>query len=188
MINNTRNNAVTAKQTPYQRPPGKSSRQSTGQAPSLSESTWKRHLPHIQLAAGYYFVTFVTYDRHHLHPSQKDCVLSAIRFLDAKKYELLAAVIMDDHVHIIINPKETLSRIMHSIKSFTAHEINKSLNRSGKVWQEESYDRVIRNEKEFFEKMSYIANNPIELNLAKKHEDYRWLYVKGWIDNNNLAE
>ena len=109
-------------------------------------------------------------------------MLSAIRFLDAKKYELLAAVIMDDHVHIIINPKETLSRIMHSIKSFTAHEINKSLNRSGKVWQEESYDRVIRNEKDFFEKMSYIANNPIESNLAKKYEDYRWLYVKGWIE------
>jgi hypothetical protein len=51
---------------------------------------------------------------------------------------------------------------MHSIKSFTAHEINKALNRSGKVWQEESYDRVIRNEEDFLEKMSYLANNPIK--------------------------
>jgi len=49
---------------------------------------------------------------------------------------------------------------MHSIKSFTAHEINKMLNRNGKVWQNESYDRVIRNEDEFLEILNYIANNP----------------------------
>ena len=88
---------------------------------------------------------------------------------------------MDDHVHIVINPTDTLSKIMHSIKSFTAHEINKALNRTGKVWQDENYDRVLRNEEEFLEKLNYIANNPIKSNLAERHEDYKWLYIKGWI-------
>lgn len=68
------------------------------------------------------------------------------------------------------------------------------LNRKGKVWQNESYDRVIRNEDEFLEKLKYIANNPTRLltlecsdggqvkaNLARQYEDYRWLYIKGWI-------
>ncbi len=82
---------------------------------------------------------------------------------------------------MVINPFETLSKIMHSIKSFTAHEINKMLNRKGKVWQNESYDRAIRNEDEFLEKLNYIANNPIKASLARQYEDYKWLYIKGWI-------
>ncbi len=94
---------------------------------------------------------------------------------------------------MVINPFESLPKIMHSMKSFTAHEINKMLERKGKVWQNESYDRVIRNEDEFLEKLNYIANNPTRLltlersdggqvkaNLARQYEGYKWLYIKGW--------
>ncbi len=154
---------------------------SVGQASRLSELTWKRHLPHHQLSSGYYFITFATHYRFLLQPQQKDCVFNAICFLDSKKYELYSAVVLNDHAHMVVNPIETLPKIMHSIKSFTAHEINKMLNRNGKVWQNESYDRVIRNENEFLEKLNYIANNPIKANLVKKYEDYKWLYIKGWI-------
>jgi REP element-mobilizing transposase RayT len=83
---------------------------------------------------------------------------------------------------MVLNPIDSLSRIMHSIKSFTAHEINKVLNRKGKVWQDENYDRIIRDNEDFLEKLEYIANNPIKMNLAKDYEDYRWLYIKGWIE------
>ena len=146
-----------------------------GQASRLSELTWRRHLPHYQLAAGYYFITFATHGRLLLQPSERDCVFNAICFLDGKKYELYAAVVLNDHVHMVINPFETLPKIMHSIKSFTAHKINKMLNRKGKVWQNESFDRVIRDDDEFLEKLSYIASNPIKANLARQYEDYKWL-------------
>ena len=141
-------------------PVGQASRLSKpiGQASRLSEHSWHRHLPHIQLSLGYYFITFTTYNRQPLSPLHKDCVYNAIHFLDQRKYELYAVVIMDDHVHMIIYPLETLSKIMHSIKSFTAHEINKAENKRGKVWQDENFDRVIRDEKEFLEKTNYIAN------------------------------
>jgi hypothetical protein len=98
--------------------------------------------------------------------------------LDGKKYELYAVAVLNDHVHMIINPIVTLSEIMHSIKSFTAHEINKISNRNGKVWQDESHDRVIRSEEEFLEKLGYIINNPIKANSASKYEEYKWLYIK----------
>jgi len=153
-----------------------------GQASRLSEHSWKRHLPHFQLSSGYYFITFSTYNRQILQPLQKDFVFNAIRFFDNKKYELYAVVILHDHVHMVINPIDSLSGIMHSIKSFTAHEINKVLNRKGKVWQDENYDRVIRDNDDFLEKLEYIANNPIKMNLAERYEDYKWLYIKGWID------
>jgi REP element-mobilizing transposase RayT len=155
-----------------------------GQASRLSEDiSWKRHLPHFQLSGGYYFITFSTYSRQTLLSSHKDCVFNAIHFLDGKKYELFAVVVLEDHVHLIINPMETLSEIMHSIKSFTAHEVNRISNRKGKVWQDENHDRVIRNESEFLEKLNYIANNPIKADLANKCEDYKWLYIKGWIND-----
>ena len=164
---------------------GQASHKSVGQASRLSELTWRRHLPHYQLSSGYYFITFSTHDRFQLEPSQKDCVFNAIFFLDGKKYELYAVVVLNDHVHMVVNPFESLPKIMHSIKSFTAHDINKILERKGNVWQNESYDRVIRDEDEFLEKLNYIANNPIKANLARQHEDYRWLYIKGWITHDS---
>ena len=156
---------------------------SVGQASRLSFHSWRRHLPHFQLSAGYYFITFTTNDKRSLLSSQKDCVFNAIRYLDSKKYELYAAVVMNNHAHMIINPTDTLSKIMHSIKSFTAHQINKASNRKGKLWQDENFDRAIRDEEEFLEKINYIANNPIKANLANKYEEYKWLYIKGWIND-----
>lgn len=150
----------------------------------LSEHSWRRHLPHFQLSASYYIITFTTHKRQLLLPSQKDCVFDAIRFLDGKKYELHGVVVLNDHVHMIINPLDTLSKIMHSIKSFTVHKINKTASRKGKLWQEENFDRVIRDEKEFLEKINYIANNPIKAGLVERHEFYKWLYIKGWINDN----
>jgi REP element-mobilizing transposase RayT len=157
-----------------------------GQASRLSERSWKRHLPHFQLSEGhYYFITFATKKRQLLLPSHKDCVFNAIRFLDGKKYQLFSAVILNDHVHMIIKPVDTLSKIMHSIKSFTAHEINKLANRQGKVWQDENFDRVIRDEDELLKKTEYVVNNPIKAQLANNYEEYRWLYVKGWINDDS---
>ena len=155
-----------------------------GQASRLSENFYRRHLPHFQLSSGYYyFITFTTYNRKTLQPFEKDYIFDAINYMDTKEYELHAFVILNDHIHIIINPIDKLSRIMHSIKSYTAHEINKKTNRKGKFWQDENYDKIIRSEKEFIEKIKYIVNNPIKANLSKSYTDYKWLYVKGWIDN-----
>ena len=99
--------------------PSRLSKEKVGQASRLSDNSWRRHLPHFQILGGYYFITFATYGRQLLQPSQKDCIYDAIRFLDGKKYELFAAVVLNDHVHIVIRPVDTLPKIMHSIKSFT---------------------------------------------------------------------
>jgi REP element-mobilizing transposase RayT len=80
----------------------KNGNRSVEQASRLSELTWKRHLPHYQLSAGYYFITFATHNRVLLRPPQKDCVFNAVCFLDGKKYELYSAVVLNDHVHILI--------------------------------------------------------------------------------------
>ncbi len=117
-----------------------------GQASRLSNAPRKRHLPHYEESGGYYFITCATYRRKPLTESDKECIFKALHYLKDKKYDLQAAVVMDDHVHLVIKPSEPLAKIMHSIKSFTAHEMNKAAGLSGRVWQDEYYDRVIRND------------------------------------------
>jgi hypothetical protein len=59
------------------------------------------------------------------------------------------------------------------------NQISKSLRRRGTVWLDENFDRIIRDEEEFLEKMGYIVNNPMKTGLVQNSEDYKWLYVRG---------
>jgi REP element-mobilizing transposase RayT len=140
----------------------------------------RRNLPHWQSPGSTYFVTSRSNNRI-FSESEKDIIFSAIKFLDKKKYFLYAVVVMPDHIHILFQPIAkkssgssfsyfSLLEIMHSIKSFTAHQIG------GAVWQHESYDRIIRNEQEFYEKMFYIVNNPVRAEIVKESSEYKWLY------------
>jgi hypothetical protein len=53
-----------------------------------------------------------------------------------------------------------LKTILHSWKSFTARQMQKHHKRSGQIWQDEYFDRIIRDENEFLQKAAYIAGNP----------------------------
>ena len=57
-----------------------------------------------------------------------------------------------------------------------------------RVWQHESFDRIIRNEEEFYEKMNYIANNPVKRGLVENIEEYKWFWFIGKDEDvNNRA-
>lgn len=85
---------------------------------------------------------------------------------------------MPDHVHLILKPIEenSLSRIMQGIKSSTAKKINAHRQTQGPLWQSESFDRILRDEQEFNEKLQYIADNPLKAGLISPHETY-----DGWF-------
>jgi len=95
-----------------------------------------RHLPHFQIPNAVYFITSrcrLDQSGQHIEllPEERDIVFDAIKFLDGKKYDLYAVVVMHDHFHLIIQPTKkqdksffSISEIMHSIKGFSAHKIN----------------------------------------------------------------
>lgn len=94
--------------------------------------------------------------------SNRKIVEDALLFFNGKRYDLVAFVVMPNHVHILMKLREglKLTEIMRSLKSYTAKEINKSEKKSGPVWQSESYDRLIRDEVHFDNVVRYIiANN-----------------------------
>uniref|UniRef100_A0A7V2ZJ99 site-specific DNA-methyltransferase (adenine-specific) n=1 Tax=Ignavibacterium album TaxID=591197 RepID=A0A7V2ZJ99_9BACT len=83
------------------------------------------------------------------------------------KYELDDWVIMPNHVHLLVKPKEgySLSEVMHSIKSYSANKINELHNKKGDVWLHESYDHIVRNEDAFYAIKKYIRENPVKAKI-----------------------
>jgi REP element-mobilizing transposase RayT len=90
-------------------------------------------------------------------------------------YDLHAWVIMPNHVHLLIDPNVEPSRLIKSLKGFTAREANRSLGLTGaSFWQRETYDHWVRDRAEFDRICRYIENNPVKASLVTKPEDYRW--------------
>ncbi|HUS10256.1 MAG TPA: transposase [Pyrinomonadaceae bacterium] len=108
-------------------------------------------------------------------------VQNALLKFDGVRYQLFSWVVMPNHVHCLMTRFEEneLSDILHSIKSFTAHEANNLLGRQGQFWIEEYFDRYIRNEEHFERTVKYIENNPVKAGLCLEPE--HWPYGSAWF-------
>lgn len=103
-------------------------------------------------------------------------VQESLLFFDGERYCLHAWVIMPNHVHVLFTPTDShsLADILHSWKSYTTHRANRILNRQGKFWQEESFDRYIRDEKHFLAAIDYIESNPVKASLCLSNENWEF--------------
>src|SRR5271165_3025048 len=101
-------------------------------------------------------------------------VQSALLFFDGTRYRLHAWVVMPNHVHALFTPCHSfsLSGILHSWKSYTAKEANKILGRQGQFWQEDYFDRFIRDDDHFAAARAYIENNPVNAALCSRPEEW----------------
>jgi REP element-mobilizing transposase RayT len=90
-----------------------------------------------------------------------------LRF-QGRRYALHAWCVMPDHVHVLVTPLQdrTLDKILHSWKSFTANEVNKMLHRAGALWQQESFDHLVRSREAFERFEAYIESNPVAAGLC----------------------
>jgi REP element-mobilizing transposase RayT len=92
---------------------------------------------------------------------------------------------MPDHVHLVLQAlvdsesgcEFSISEILQSIKGATVHKINRQLSRKGTLWQEESFDHVIRRSQDVNAKMAYVLNNPVRKGIAKRARDYGWVWT-----------
>jgi len=87
---------------------------------------------------------------------------------DGARYQLSAWCLMPNHVHVVFRPLQgyALASIVHTWKSYSAHEANRILKRSGSFWQREYYDHLVRNEEDFLRIVRYVIENPKKANLA----------------------
>jgi len=101
-------------------------------------------------------------------PVAAKIVVAALEHFDGSRYRLHAWCIMPNHVHAVVEPlaDATLSKVLHSWKSFTSHEINRALNRTGDVWLDESYDHLVRNELDYDRQVAYVWDNPSKAGIG----------------------
>lgn len=111
-------------------------------------------------------------------------VTAGMHHFDGERYELDAYVVMPNHVHAIVRPTQCkahpLELVLKSWKQFSAHQIHESIGGQGQLWQEESYDRIIRDCEHLDRCLQYIAANPRKAGLDPQ-DCPRWVRTE-WID------
>ena len=134
--------------------------------------SYRRLLPHLRSPGGIYHVRFS------VDPGLGR--LSADWMFEITEYSILyhhkikslvfAYVIMPNHAHLVLQPlPETvasrefyrLEDIMRNLKGYSGWMINKRLKRKGQVWVSESFDRIIRDDRDLDNVIDYIHHNPV---------------------------
>ncbi len=154
----------------------------------LNEREHRRHLPHFQNCFRTYFSTFVTRGRWLLPPEARDVVLADVLLQHQKTAFIHTAVVMPDHVHVVLQPLWDasgfgipLSEIHRAMKGRSARTINQMLNRRGAFWGSESFDHQIRSDESLMAKCDYVAQNPVRKGLCATPEEWPWLF-RWWIE------
>lgn len=149
----------------------------------------RRNLPHWQIGGRTYWVTWNTAAGVELALPERNLVIEVAKRFHDVRYAIFAMVVMPDHVHSLILPFPKgegvwwdLSGILKGIKGVSACEINLKREARGAIWQDESFDHIIRNPREFQEKCQYIRDNPARAGLCDAGGGYEARWVTSFPD------
>jgi hypothetical protein len=111
-------------------------------------------------------------------PAAAKEVIDAMHFFDGERYELGSYVVIPNHVHAVVRPllcaDEPLERILQSWKRHSARQINRQFGLAEHFWQQESFDRIIRDEEHLWRALQYIGSNPSRAGLT-------WEQCPTWV-------
>ena len=113
--------------------------------------------------------------------SNRDILIQTLTFWEGKKIENYAYCVMSNHVHWVFKLLEKddkgqtvyLQDILQSVKRFSANKINKIEGISGALWQKESYDTTIRDDKHLHYAIDYTLKNPVRAGLVDNWVDWK---------------
>jgi len=153
------------------------------------------------------FLTHVTYDRDPILVDNADLIWKALdRQQVSNSFEMLAWVIMPDHVHMLIDPLENeLSDLVKRFKlSFASEYRKRARMTSGRVWQNRYWDHIIRDQEDLNRHIDYIHYSPVKHGPSTRPHDYahssfnsfleKGLYERDWgdmtikFDSNDFGE
>ncbi len=144
----------------------------------LSINIGMRKNRQLQQGAVYHVTARINNKEMLLESKQMKILFQKILVRAKKKYKFTIEnfVIMGNHYHIIIRPmkNESLSCIMQWIMSVFAMNANKKLSRTGHLWGERFYSRILRTLYQYLIVKTYIDENPISAGLVHPYE--LWMY------------
>lgn len=126
-----------------------------------------------------------------IKPDNSVIIKEALQFWENKKLHIHAWCIMSNHVHWVIslynvdenNNPVYLEDILHSVKLFSARRINANENREGQLWEHESFDTTIRNDRHFINTVNYTIQNPVSAHLVEHWPAWQHTYLEPKLYN-----
>jgi len=111
-----------------------------------------------------------------LAPIERDAVIKQIgRQRSSDDFLLFGYVVMPSHLHLLLMPSGLgLASSMHRLKRFTAQHVNSYRGKQGALWQPRYFDFVLRRVADFWDKLDYIHNNPVEAGLTSAPSGWSW--------------
>ncbi len=115
------------------------------------------------------------------HSTNTQIVLDTLCYWQGVRLQNHAICVMSNHVHWVFklfekdesNKPVYLQDILQSVKRFSATAINQNEGLKGTLWQKESFDTTIRDEKHLYEAIEYTKNNPVSAKLVSDWKDWR---------------
>ena len=137
----------------------------------------------VSIPGAYYHIIICTHQRRQVLSDKKiaSIIFETFNWLETeKRLRWICIMIMSDHIHTIIElgVGQTLAKILHSLKRFTAREINKHLSRQGQFWQAEYRDWGIRDAAALNNMIRYCYANPVRKGLVERAKDYPYWRCK----------
>jgi putative transposase len=163
-------------------------------------------IQHYDIENQYHYLTFSCFQRRWLFQSEEIYGMFITALDNARQslgFKLTAFVIMPNHVHLLLKPatETTVSEILKAIKRPFSFRLQKlasekmpDLYREASIvkgnavvwrfWQVGGgYDRNIFSQSELEEKVNYMHNNPVRMNLVVDAVDWKWSSARFWILN-----
>lgn len=117
--------------------------------------------------------------KHLSNPKISDVCKESIMFFNKKDIRVICYCIMPNHVHLVfelINKNKSITDLMKSIKRYSAKKANEILETKGRFWQVESFDRLVRDERELYNIIKYVLLNPVKAGLVENYTDWQYTY------------
>ena len=101
------------------------------------------------------------------HSEARRIVADSLAYFEAERYVHHAWVIMPNHVHTLtsLHPEWEMDKVLQSWKGYSALEINRQRGIQGTFWQEDYFNRLIRDRDHFVNVLRYIRRNPSTAHL-----------------------
>lgn len=124
-----------------------------------------------------------------LDPIAAGMVEAGIVAKHQEAYDLLAWVVMPNHVHFLarVLPCATLDSIIRELKGRSSRAINLLRNQSGTLWSREFFDRFMRNGDHLRSTAAYIHRNPVKAGLCLEALDFSFSSFRRVTDYDNCG-
>ena len=133
---------------------------------------------------GAYFVTICCRDKTPVFDN-KLFATEAWRYLKnqfiTNDGDIDAVVLLPDHIHFILRfierSEQTLGKRVKEIKIGIWLSIRNAGFDGKRMWQRNYYEHIIRHEKDWYEKVNYMRNTPVNKGLVESVDEWEYFWV-----------